>query len=144
MVEEEGPYGTSFTNQRTKEHDFLHGIVNQTRHHFIDVSQQPAVIDGMEAEDRGSSYVDKISQLQVEDVLSGLFALPRGMLDTGIKDHEGVTLSLTAAVCSAIGNASIKPADVEFMNECCSAMVGAVKAMEAKDVGKFVLTFDEL
>mmetsp|Transcript_8582 Transcript_8582/g.16413 ORF Transcript_8582/g.16413 Transcript_8582/m.16413 type:complete len:189 (+) Transcript_8582:82-648(+) len=132
-------YGTSYTNKKTKEYNFLHDIVTKTRSDFIDVSQQPQdVTDNMD--DRTEIYAKRLASLGLATAFDSMFTLPKALLD---EDAEPNTL--TAVVHAALDDsATISTADVNFIKEAAASIGEQVKAVQVQSSGAYVLTFDQL
>jgi len=134
--EGETVYPGSYTAQKTKEYDFLHNIVQQTRGNFIDVSSKATDIDESDAAERTQKYIRKLESVGTTKsvLLSSLFDLPTSCLDS-------VEMTVLLDILST---ASISSQDIESSAAAAQAVSASIERIVVKDIGKVVLTFEEL
>jgi len=129
-------YPGSYTAQKTVEYEFLHNIVQQTRGNFIDVSSKATDIDESDAAERTQKYIRKLESVGTTKsvLLNSLFDLPTSCMDS---------VDMTS-LADLLGTASISLRDVETAAAAAQAISASIERIVVKDVGKVVLTFEEL
>jgi len=150
-------YGTSLTNKRTKEHDMMHRIVEQTQNNFIDVQHKQNLDE--EAEDR-SRAKNKYKQLGESGAGAGaVLVLEGGAMSGGPSAGLAPLASSSSSAAPASAAAESKELDVvtvltgpqiseadhtlmsHALTEVCTALAST---LAVRPTGAVVLSFAEL
>eukprot|EP00808_Paulinella_micropora_P009451 g6151.t1 len=113
----------------SKEQAVLHDIVLQTRRDFIDVAQKPATVDESALIGRGEKYREQLPNIALSPPALSLTS--RNKASSG-----GIFASLSGATISA--------KDIDWIKSKADSIKEAVLSTQAQDIGKFVLSFEEL
>jgi len=155
---DEAVYGSSYTNRRTKELDLLHDIVRHTRGAFIDVAQRPQQIHEEDITERSTIYSKHIQLIQQQPTPhhtthSATPAPPpsSSLLSSTLLSHTSAVPSLFALpVGGGAGDVEgwskgvVSIEEREWVTAVAREVTSAIEGARLKDVGKIVLSFEEL
>jgi len=158
---DDGLYGTSYTNKKTKEYDLLHDIVKQTRSNFIDCGEKTSGMDEEEIQRRAEFYECSIKSTsfnqqsnQVAKMANrpNIFDLPINHYVLQLNNPGTSTISVSkdkeeidiSSLVLVLTSASISPADLTFIGSNSMSISSALEQMQIVDQGQIVKSFEQL
>ena len=129
-------YGTSHTDRRYEETDFLKNILEKTQSNFIDVYQKHNVIDEKYNEDKHNNYQKNINVniASNKNVLSSLLLLPTPYYTSNSNNELLKDMATSSGITSS---------DKEFMATCLQNVHDALKEMTIKRTEPLVVSFQQ-
>jgi hypothetical protein len=133
-------YGSSYTDRKTKEFDFMHNLVEKTQHNFIDVSQRPLVLDDIDVEEKSHEYEQRLREQASTYAGEGEQALTAAMrLPAPVAGGDSVS-----GVVAQLQRRGLSSASRLLVQDCACTVTEALDTMSvdgSKVPGRLVISF---
>lgn len=126
-----GVYGTSYTNQKTAEYELLNNIMRRTQYKFIDIGN-----------DMNSMMYSIDESIDNEKYRKYLLYIDSIEFDSYVPPTQPNNKYNSTALLQY--NQLVSVDDIELISAVCENVSVAISDIHMRDVGKFVLSFDEL
>jgi len=120
--------GTSYSEQRQGESDFLRNLVERTAQNLIDVSQTNAPLKDSVVKERSQDYSHQLEKSTTSRIVHSLFSLPSPSQSNP-----------TPAIL--LGGEVFTHKEKEMLNKCGEALAAAIAKMGIRECGQLVVPF---